>query len=565
MKLKKIIISLIAIVAILLGFIGIAPTVVKNDDGDFNAINALKHLSIITQKPHSVYDYENHEEVRQYLLKTVKEMAGEENVEERNYLTKSNLNPTDGIQYVENSLELTAQYEINTEYDIRNILVSLPGKNEMGILLVAHYDSRGHVGRFGELGRSYGASDDGYGISSLLEMMRYFTANEIVLQNSIYFLFADAEEVSMGGSKLEARNEQLMNKVNFVINVEGRGVSGASYMFETSKKNEKVIQMYQKAYDQVSYSVAPAVYSVMTNYTDFASFLEVGKQGLNFSTLDNIENYHNPSDTYGSVSASSIQHYGSQILPIVKEYVSNEKYGSSMDYFEGKQDVVFFNFLPDVFVVYSSVFGMILSVLILLAVIAVFVLLIVVKKEFSARRFFRQLALFASLLVLSIFLGFLVSWIVARLVGLPWSLSNIRCRYFKWIFTLFMLALMFLINFIYKKVNKDESNTEFLLTSVTVNALLNIVVSFTLSGAGFLFMIPALLGIIDLLIQLFVNKKIIRKILFYISLFVLVIIFVPLMYSLLLALTLGGLLAFAMLSYLPYSVLLPMAKDELRQ
>ena len=211
---------------------------------------------------------------------------------------------------------------VNTEYDIRNILVQIPGKNTMGLLLVAHYDSRGHVGRFGELGRSYGASDDGYGVTTLLEIMRYFQNKKDSLENSIYFLFADAEEVSMGGSTLESHNEELMNKVNFVINVEGRGVDGASYMFETSKNNNKVIDLYQKAADKVSYSVAPAVYSVMTNYTDFASFTAVGKQGLNFSTLDNIDNYHNPSDNYGNVNASSIQHYGAQIVPIVNEYVS---------------------------------------------------------------------------------------------------------------------------------------------------------------------------------------------------------------------------------------------------
>ena len=48
------------------------------------------------------------------------------------------------------------------------------------------------------------------------------------------------------------------------------------------------------------------------------------------------------------------------------------------------------------------------------------------------------------------------------------------------------------------------------------------------------------------------------------SLFVLALIFIPLIYSLFLALTLGGLLAFAMLVYLPYSTLLPMIKKLLK-
>ena len=70
MKVKKLILSLLTIFAILLGFVAIAPTTVKNDENEFSAVNALKHLQTITLKPHWVYDYENHEEVTLYLLET---------------------------------------------------------------------------------------------------------------------------------------------------------------------------------------------------------------------------------------------------------------------------------------------------------------------------------------------------------------------------------------------------------------------------------------------------------------------------------------------------------------
>ena len=55
----------------------------------------------------------------------------------------------------------------------------------MGILLVAHYDSRGNIKRAGELAESYGAGDDGYGVVTLLEIMRYFSSSDIHLTNSI--------------------------------------------------------------------------------------------------------------------------------------------------------------------------------------------------------------------------------------------------------------------------------------------------------------------------------------------------------------------------------------------
>ena len=111
---------------------------------------------------------------------------------------------------------------MDATYDIRNILAKIPGQSEIGILLVAHYDSRGNIVRYGELAKSNGAGDDGYGVVSLLEFMRYFVERKDQLQNSIYFLFADAEETNMMGSFLEARNEELIKLTSSSMsNLEG--------------------------------------------------------------------------------------------------------------------------------------------------------------------------------------------------------------------------------------------------------------------------------------------------------------------------------------------------------
>ena len=367
---KKLTLTLVAFLAVVIGFLTIAPSEMSFDDAGYNSKNVLEHLQVIADKPHSVTDYEAHEEVRQYILNVSKGFVGEENVRERNYLTPSNKNPTDGIEYV--GADLVEANEIDCEYDIRNVLACLNGKSETGVLLVAHYDSRGNIKRYGELAKSYGAGDDGYGVATLLELMRYFSERKDALENSVYFLFTDSEEPNMYGSLLESKNTELMNKVNLVINVEARGMNGAVYMFETSLKNNKVIKLFRKAESPVTYSVAPAVYSVMTNYTDFTNFLAAGKNGLNFSTLNDINDYHVPSDCYANVNTATVQHYGEQLLPIVEEYVSDTVY-SDMNYFDGTHDAVFFNFLPEVFVSYSSVTAVVLAVCVLLALTALIV------------------------------------------------------------------------------------------------------------------------------------------------------------------------------------------------
>lgn len=566
MKLKKLLLVGVTLIAMLVGFLSIAPSTMSFDEDDYSAKVALEHLQVIADEPHSVYHYDAHERVRQYLIETAKGYAGAENVTERNYLTPSNKNPNEGIEYV--GSEIVSQNHVDAEFDIRNILVKLPGESDVGMLLVAHYDSRGNIKRYGELAKSYGAGDDGYGVVTLLEIMRYVTTHKVTLKNSLYFLFADAEEPTVGedgrmlGSYLESRNTELMDKVNFVINVESRGMKGAVYMFETSKNNNKVMSLYKKAVDPVSYSIAPAVYSIMTNYTDFTNFLDAGKQGINFSTLNDIEVYHVPSDKYENANAATLEHYGRQILPMVIEYVSSSQYGD-MHYFEGTRDLVFFNLLPGVFVTYGEVVSIIFAFVFLLAFVAILVVSIVIKKEeFSWKKFLISLAIIVAGIVISVAVGYLVSLVVARLGGYPWSLTNIRNKYSRWIMLGTFLALFALFYFVVKKLIKKE-NLKYLLTSATaLQVLLYVVTSFALPGASFLFMLPAFFGIAYYAVKTFVKKGIFSKILTYVTLFALVLIFTPLIVSLEYALTIGGLLALALLSYFPVSVLLPMLQEQ---
>ena len=429
---KKLTLTLVAFLAVVIGFLTIAPSEMSFDDAGYNSKNVLEHLQVIADKPHSVTDYEAHEEVRQYILNVSKGFVGEENVRERNYLTPSNKNPTDGIEYV--GADLVETNEIDCEYDIRNVLACLNGKSETGVLLVAHYDSRGNIKRYGELAKSYGAGDDGYGVATLLELMRYFSERKDALENSVYFLFTDSEEPNMYGSLLESKNTELMNKVNLVINVEARGMNGAVYMFETSLKNNKVIKLFRKAESPVTYSVAPAVYSVMTNYTDFTNFLAAGKNGLNFSTLNDINDYHVPSDCYANVNTATVQHYGEQLLPIVEEYVSDAVY-SDMNYFDGTHDAVFFNFLPEVFVSYSSVTAVVLAVCVLLALTALIVVG-ALKKQFDFKSWGKYIGFVLIGLAIAVAVGMVVSLVTARLNGYPWSLVNVRSACSDWILVL---------------------------------------------------------------------------------------------------------------------------------
>ena len=83
--------------------------------------------------------------------------------------------------------------------------------------------------------------------------------------------------------------------------------------------------------------------------------------------LDGFENYHTPNDNPDNLSDKSMQHYGDQVLPIVREFVSNEKY-SNPDVFESKEDSIFFT-LGNQFIRYSKNTNMVLLALIALSIL----------------------------------------------------------------------------------------------------------------------------------------------------------------------------------------------------
>ena len=299
----------------------------------------------------------------------------------------------------------------------------------------------------------------------------------------------------------------------------------------------------------------------MTNYTDFTSFLDVGKTGLNFSTLNDINDYHVPSDSYMNVNTATLQHYGNQILPIIEEYVSNAKYGE-MDYFESSYDDVFFNFVPGVFISYSSIFAIIVAVLCLIALI-IMIVFKKLKKEISLKKMGKSALIIGAGLILSLVFGLVISLLVARLGGYPWSITNVRSRQSNLILALTMIALLVFGYWFFKKYIKPEEKETFLVSAVLIQSVLNVLSAIFLSGASFLFALPTFFGLIYLIFKWYTKSILSYRITFYITLFSLISLFFPLITSLLFAMSIGGLPALVVLVYFPYTVLLPMMNQEL--
>ena len=119
-----------------------------------------------------------------------------------------------------------------------NIIAKIKGyESQKALLIFSHYDSA--------LTPSFGASDAGSGVVTILESVRAFIASGEKPKNDIIILFTDAEEIGLVGAKLFVRSHRWAKNIGLAINFEARGSGGPSSMIvETNQGNKNLIQNF---------------------------------------------------------------------------------------------------------------------------------------------------------------------------------------------------------------------------------------------------------------------------------------------------------------------------------
>jgi len=186
--------------------------------------------------------------------------------------------------------------------NVENIIAVKAGsEGRDAVLVTAHYDSSW---------AGPGAGDDGAGTASIIEMARM--ANEFgQFRNDVIFLITDAEEQGLVGAHAFAEDHPLFSKVKAVINLEARGVTGPSMMFETGDGNRSIIRILSKSLDRpVANSVSYEVYKRMPNDTDYSVYRNRGVMGVNFAFNQGVALYHSKLDDVSHLDSNSVQHQG---------------------------------------------------------------------------------------------------------------------------------------------------------------------------------------------------------------------------------------------------------------
>lgn len=292
---------------------------------EFSAQRAMRHVRQIAREPHAM-GTPGHARVRAYLLTALRSLGLKPLVQEATVAGR----PTNPQSFVPSGTLFGLAYRVGHVY---NVLARLRGRGpdkarpRKAVLLVAHYDSQPNT---------LGAADDGSGVAAILEAVRAIQQGG-PLQHDVILLFTDGEEYGLYGARA-FRRHPWANDVGFMINLESRGNSGPSTLFETSAQNGWVIdQVTQSVPHPVASSLGYEVYKRLPNTTDFTILREGGYAGVNTAFIDGFIHYHKLTDSPQNLNPNSLQHQGENLLALTR-HVGNVSLARTK-----APDKVFFN------------------------------------------------------------------------------------------------------------------------------------------------------------------------------------------------------------------------------
>lgn len=218
-----------------------------------------------------------------------------------------------------------------------NIVATLARNSGAGdsVLLAAHYDS---------VPAGPGASDDGAAVATVLEIARILAARP-ASRHPVVLLITDGEEAGLLGALLFVREHPLAQQVKAAVNLDARGTSGPSLMFETGSANGWLMRLYASAIARpMTNSLYYVVYKQLQNDTDFTVFKSAAYQGFNFAFIGHVGRYHTPLDNVANASADSIQHQGENALAALSALINSPTLQSPVSesvFFDGFAQMLF--------------------------------------------------------------------------------------------------------------------------------------------------------------------------------------------------------------------------------
>lgn len=380
------------------------------------------------------------------------------------------------------SAEFTGCAEVENIIAVKRGTGNNDGK---AIMLATHYDS---------VPASAGAGDDISGVAATLEIIRILSTAPTP-NNDIVFLITDGEESGLRGAKLFADKHPLMQRIAVVINLEARGVTGLSNMFETGPDNKGLMTIFAEAVERpAANSLAVEIYQRMPNDTDYSIYKEAGANGLNFAFAGGVSLYHSVRDSPAHLDQRSLQHHGDNALAMINALGNIDLENLSAD-----GNSTYFDLFTRKLISWPNAINVPLA--------AGFILLL----SFFAYRllsFSGKAATAATISLIGLFaLPIIAGWLLSYPLGI-WVHTHPLDHPYPWPGRIVLLVTSILIAMIVGKISSRWlSPKALLLGSYWLMGVLALVLSLTISGGTYLLLVPVAMFVIGLIIDLIIRSK----------------------------------------------------------
>lgn len=266
-----------------------------------NITQAWLDLEHITRQFHPYNSLAN-DDVRTYLLSRVSGIIASKNLS------------SDQVEVIDDNISNATFSSRNTTvyFEGTNIIVALRGSEDKesffpgpraakngGVLVNAHYDS---------VSTGYGATDDGVGVVSVLQLLSYFTEPQNWPKRTVVLLLNNGEEDFLNGAKAFMRHP-ISQLPHTFLNLEGAGAGGRATLFRST--DAEVTRYYKKASQPFGTVISADGFrrGLIASQTDYVVFNgELGLRGLDVAFMEPRARYHTIEDATRDTSMNSLWH-----------------------------------------------------------------------------------------------------------------------------------------------------------------------------------------------------------------------------------------------------------------
>ncbi|KAI4177052.1 MAG: hypothetical protein LQ343_000532 [Gyalolechia ehrenbergii] len=240
-----------------------------------------------------------------------------------------------------------------------------------GVLVNAHYDS---------VSTGYGATDDGVGVVSILQIIKHFTTEGNKPKKGIVALLNNGEEDYLNGARAFSQHP-LSKFPRTFLNLEGAGAGGRAVMFRST--DTQVTKAYRKARYPFASVLSEDVFKrgIIRSQTDYLVFTEnLGFRGLDIAFYGPRARYHTDQDDARHTSVDPLWHMLSASIPTLQALSSD---ASDSDSDSRGSDAIWFDLFGRILAVFElhTLFALSVALLVVAPLLLIAVGIVLYKED----------------------------------------------------------------------------------------------------------------------------------------------------------------------------------------